>query len=83
VGVGLAIGRAGEAIEAVATQTAAGIGAGLVEVNPDRDVKRLVARPDEVVVEQLDARLVGDGGIRERTGARRLGWSSPAWPWTR
>ena len=73
VGVGLAVGRAGEAVESVATHTASGFRVGLVEVHRDRQVKRLVVRPDQVVVELLDTRLVGDGWIRVRARARRLG----------
>ena len=65
--------EAGEAVEAVAAHAAALLGIGLVEVDPDREVERLVARFDEIVVELLDARLVRDRRVGERAGARRLG----------
>ena len=84
VGVGLAVGQAGEAVEAVAAHAAARLGIGLVQVDADRQVERLVAGGDEVVVELLDARLVRDRRIRD-TGRTRGGsvGSSPRWPWTR
>ena len=74
VRVGLAVGQAGEAVEAVAAHAAPGLGVGLVEV--DRRPGRWngwwpVAH--EVVVQLLDPRLVGDGGVGERARARRLG----------
>ena len=83
VGVGLAVRQAREAVETVAAHAAAGFGVGFVEVDPDRQMERLVAGPDEIVVELLDARLVGDG--RVGNGPERGGsvGSSPAWPWTR
>ena len=73
VGVGLAVGRAGEAVVAVAPHAAAGVGIGLVEVDAERQMERLVAGSDEIVVELLDAGLVRDGGVRERARAARLG----------
>src|SRR3954447_10303078 len=74
VGVGLAVGRAGEAVVAAAPQAAAGLGIGLVEVDTEREMERLVAGSDEIVVELLDAGLVRDGGVWEGARAARLGW---------
>ena len=73
VGVGLAVGQAGEAVEPVAAHAAAGLGIRLVEVDADRQVERMVAGPLEVVGELLDPRLVRHRRIRERPGAPRLG----------
>jgi hypothetical protein len=70
--VGLPVGEAGEAVEAVAAHAAAGLRIGLVHVDADREVERMEAGPLEVVVQLLDARLVRDRGVRERAGARRL-----------
>src|SRR3712207_8635608 len=42
VRVGLAVGEAGEAVEAVAAHAAPGLGVGLVEVDADRQVEGLV-----------------------------------------
>src|SRR4051794_20391192 len=70
---GLAVRRAWEAVEAVAADTAARAGVRFVQVDPDREVKRLVARPHEVVVELLYTRLMRDGGVGERRGAWRFG----------
>jgi hypothetical protein len=70
VRVGLAVGEAGEP---VAADAAARLGVGLVHVDPDRQVERLVPRPREVVGELLDAGLVRDRRIGERAGALGLG----------
>ena len=56
--VGLAVGQAREAVEAVAAHAAPRLGIALVEVDADGQVERVVARPLEVVVQLLDARLV-------------------------
>ena len=73
VRVGLAVGQAREAVEAVAAHAAPALGVALVHVDADRQVERAVAGALEVVVELLDARLVRDGGVRER--ARSAGGS--------
>jgi hypothetical protein len=83
VGVGLAVGQAREAVEAVAAHAAALLGIGLVEVDADRQVERMMAGADEVVVHLLDARLVRDRRVRERAGARRLGRVLAGLPCTR
>src|SRR5262249_1468933 len=44
----------------------------LVQVDTDRKVEGVEPLPEQIVVELLDARLVGDGWVRERTGSRRL-----------
>ena len=73
VRVGLAVGQAREAVEAVAAHAAPALGIALVEVDADRQVERVMAGLDEVVVELLDARLVRDGRVGERPGGRGLG----------
>jgi hypothetical protein len=70
--VGLAVGQAREAVEAVAAHAAPALGVGLVEVDADGQVERMMAGPDEVVVQLLDARLVRDGRVGERPRRRRL-----------
>jgi hypothetical protein len=71
--VGLAVGEAGKAVEAVAAHAAPALRVGLVEIHADRQVERLVAGTREVVVELLDARLVRHGRVGEGSGAGRLG----------
>ena len=73
VRVGLAVGQAREAVEAVAAHAAPALGVALVEVDADRQVERMMAGLDEVVVELLDARLVRDGRVGEGPGGRGLG----------
>ena len=73
VRVGLAVGQAREAVEAVTAHAAPTLGIALVEIDADRQVKRVMAGLDEVVVQLLDARLVRNGRVRERPGGRSLG----------
>ena len=80
VRVGLAVGQAGEAVEAVAANAAPGLGVGLVEVDPDGQVERLVPGPHEVVVRAAGsaarARRPGTGtgpSAAARSGPRRPG----------
>jgi hypothetical protein len=80
VRVGLAVGEAREAVEAIAAHAAPRLGVRLVEVDADREVERVVAGAHEVVVERLDARLMGDRGIREGAGGGRLRGVLPALP---
>ena len=77
VRVGLAVGWAGEAVEAVAADTAAGFAVGFVKIEADRKVERSVAGRDEVVVQLLDSWFMRHGRIGETTGPRRLGWVLP------
>jgi hypothetical protein len=58
VRIGLAVRQAREAVEAVTADAAAGLGVGLVEVDPHGKVERMVPAPCEVVGELLDARLM-------------------------
>jgi hypothetical protein len=73
VGVGLPVGQAGEPVEPVTADAPPGLGFRLVEINPDRQVERVVTCAREVVSELLDPRLVRHGGMRERTRAPGLG----------
>jgi hypothetical protein len=65
VGVCLAVREARKAVEPVAPHAASGFGVGFVEVDPDRQVERVVTDSQQVVMELLDPRLMGDGGIWE------------------
>jgi hypothetical protein len=71
--VGLSIGQAGEAVEAVAANAAPGFGVGFVEVEPDGQVERPAPGPHQIVVQLLDPRLVRHGRVGEWARARRLG----------
>jgi hypothetical protein len=73
VRVGLAVGQAREAVEAIAAHAAPRLRIGLVHVDPHRKMERIEADALEVVVQLLDARLVGDGGVGERPRTWCLG----------
>src|ERR1700730_18375897 len=73
VRIRLPVGQAGKPVEAVAAHTPPGLWVRLVEVDPDRQVERMVAGAFEVVCELLDSRLVGDSREREWPRAPRLG----------
>ena len=73
VGVGLAVGEAGEAVELGAAHALALLGVLLVHVHSHRQVEGVVAAGHEIVVQLLDARLVRDGRVRELARAPGLG----------
>ena len=75
--VGLAVGEAGEAVEAVAAHAAPGLGVALVEVDAHRQVKRTVAGALEVVGELLDPGLVHTAGYGNGPDAGGSVGSSP------
>ena len=83
VRVGLTVHEAREAVEAATADTWTRLRVGLVEVDAKRQVERGVARARQVVVQLLDARLVGDRRIRVRTEAGGSVGSSPRVPWAR
>ena len=73
MGIGLAVGEAREAVEAVAAHAPPRLGIGLVQVDADGQVERVQALVHQVIVQLLDARLVGYRGIGELVRPRRLG----------
>lgn len=73
VGVGLAVCEAGEAVESVAANAASRLRVGLVQVDADGHVKRMLAGLLEVVAQLLDEGLVRHGRMGEGARAWRLG----------
>src|SRR5436190_21548423 len=78
--VGLPVSQAREPVEAVAANAAAGLRVGLVQIDPNRKVERVMPGALAVVRELLDPRVMRDRRMRERPGAGRFGGVLPGLP---